>query len=213
MRSRLGLLAASALALSACATARTPSPEQVDVSPPATDGRAPSAERRAPPSPDVRFVTGMIAHHAQALEMTRLVPSRAAREEVRLIAGRIEASQQDEIDLMRAWLRRRGHDSATTAHAHHPGHASVGSGHDSMPGMLSAEEMARLAAATGPAFDRLFLELMIRHHEGALAMVAELLAAPRGADDPETFRLASDVDSDQRAEIRRMREVLQRTQK
>jgi uncharacterized protein (DUF305 family) len=74
--------------------------------------------------------------------------------------------------------------------------------------MLSAAELARLAAATGPAFERLFLELMIRHHEGALTMVAELLATPGAGQDSETFRLASDVDADQRAEIRRMRALL-----
>jgi uncharacterized protein (DUF305 family) len=74
-----------------------------------------------------------------------------------------------------------------------------------MPGMLTAAELARLAAATGAGFDRLFLEYMIRHHEGALAMVAELLATPGAGQEVEIFRLVSDVDADQRAEIRRMR--------
>jgi uncharacterized protein (DUF305 family) len=78
-----------------------------------------------------------------------------------------------------------------------------------MPGMLTPEEMAELAAATGPAFDRLFLERMIRHHEGALLMVAELLAAEGAAQAPEVFRFASDVEADQRAEIGRMRALLQ----
>ena len=78
-----------------------------------------------------------------------------------------------------------------------------------MPGMLTAEELARLEQARGEEFDRLFLELMIRHHEGALVMVGELFAAPGAGQDPEVFRLAMDVDADQRAEIRRMQAMLQ----
>jgi uncharacterized protein (DUF305 family) len=77
-----------------------------------------------------------------------------------------------------------------------------------MPGMLTPRELAQLERATGPTFDRLFLEGMIRHHEGALTMVAEFFATPGAAQEPEIFRLASDVDADQRAEIRRMRALL-----
>jgi uncharacterized protein (DUF305 family) len=146
---------------------------------------------------------GMITHHAQALGMTALVPARSARDDVRLLAQRIEVSQQGEIALMRRWLEAHGHDApAADAHSMHGA-----GGHAAMPGMLTPEEMARLAAATGPEFDRLFLVFMIRHHEGALAMVAELFGTPGAAQETGVFRLASDVDADQRAEIARMRRL------
>ncbi|HEX2208726.1 MAG TPA: DUF305 domain-containing protein [Longimicrobium sp.] len=153
---------------------------------------------------DVRFVTGMIAHHAQALEMTALVPARASSEGVKMMAERIDVSQRDEIRLMEQWLRGRGIavPAANSAHAHH------GGAHARMPGMLAPEEMHRLAAASGAEFDRLFLELMIRHHEGALQMVAELFNTPGGGQATDVFALASEVDADQRMEIDRMRAML-----
>jgi uncharacterized protein (DUF305 family) len=77
-----------------------------------------------------------------------------------------------------------------------------------MPGMLTDAELARLAAARGAEFDRLFLESMIRHHEGALVMVADYFKTPGAGQESEAYRLASDVDADQRAEIRRMRSLL-----
>jgi uncharacterized protein (DUF305 family) len=160
-------------------------------------------------APDVRFVQHMIGHHAQALRMAALVPTHARRADLRALAERIDISQRDELALMRRWLQARG--IAAPADDAHQGHAMPG--HDAadmaaMPGMLTPDEMARLDRASGPEFDRLFLEGMIRHHEGALTMVAELLATPGAAQDPEIFRLASDVDADQRAEIRRMRALL-----
>lgn len=151
---------------------------------------------------DVSFMQGMIAHHAQALAMTSLVPGRTTRPEIRLIAERIEVSQTDEIALMRGWLERRGEavPSPDASHEHHAAaHAAL------MPGMLTPAELDELTAATGADFDRLFLRYMIRHHEGALTMVAQLLATRGAGQDTETFLFASDVDADQRAEIRRMR--------
>lgn len=150
---------------------------------------------------DVQFMQHMIVHHAQALEMTSLVRERTTNEQIRLLARRIERSQEDEMARMRSWLRARG-AAVPDEHAHH-------SGHEGMPGMASAEELARLRAATGPAFDRLFLELMIRHHEGALVMVEQLFATPGAGQDPELFQFASHVDADQRMEIARMRRLLQ----
>jgi uncharacterized protein (DUF305 family) len=165
-------------------------------------GRAP---RRRANEADVRFMRGMIGHHAQAVRMTDLVPTRAARPEIRLMAERIAVSQQDEIAAMERWLRSRGEEvPSADAHQHH---GAAGGDHAGMPGMATPEEMARLAASTGAEFDRLFLELMIRHHEGALVMVAALLAAPGGGQDAEVYQLASDVEADQRAEIARMRRL------
>jgi uncharacterized protein (DUF305 family) len=149
---------------------------------------------------DVRFMQSMIGHHAQALEMTALLRERTSREDLRLLARRIDDSQTDEIKLMQHWLRVRGQE-VPGPHAHHgPGAL--------MPGMLTAEEMAKLAAARGPAFERLFLESMIRHHDGALVMVKALFATPGAGQEPEIFAFASDVDADQRMEIERMGALL-----
>jgi uncharacterized protein (DUF305 family) len=150
---------------------------------------------------DVKFMQGMIGHHAQALEMTALLYTRTTRADMKLLAERIDVSQTDEIKMMKRWLEARGL-AVPSEHAHHMPGATL------MPGMLTAEQMARLAAAKGEAFDRLFLEGMIRHHEGAVVMVAELFAAPGAAQESEIFDFASHVDGDQRMEILRMRGML-----
>jgi uncharacterized protein (DUF305 family) len=153
---------------------------------------------------DVRFMQGMIGHHAQALEMTALVPARTARAELRLLAERIRVSQESEIRTMEQWLLARGEQRPCLE----PGHQHGGMEHMLMPGMATSEQMARMAAATGAEFDRLFLESMIRHHQGALAMVAALFATPGAGQEPQVFGFASDVDADQRAEIARMEALL-----
>ncbi|CAN5776773.1 DUF305 domain-containing protein [soil metagenome] len=149
---------------------------------------------------DVHFMQGMIAHHLQAVEMTEMVQERTSSEAVRMLAGRIEASQADEILQMRSWLESRG-EIVPDAHAHHAG------AHAGMPGMLTREQLARLRASRGAAFDRIFLESMIQHHEGALVMVQELFAAD-GGREVEIYQFASHVDADQRMEIDRMRRIL-----
>lgn len=146
---------------------------------------------------DVRFMHGMIPHHAQALEMTGLISERTANQQIRRLAQRIEISQRDEIARMRRWLETRGEPVPGEHH-----HGAL------MPGMLTEEEMARLSAARGAKFDRLFLELMIHHHEGALVMVDELFTTDGAGQETEIFLFASHVDSDQRAEIARMRSML-----
>jgi uncharacterized protein (DUF305 family) len=145
---------------------------------------------------DVRFIHNMIAHHEQALVMTDLVPIRTENEVLRRLAHRIDISQKDEIARMKRWLEAR-REPVLEGHAHGP----------LMPGMLTEEELARLAAATGAEFDRLFLEFMIRHHEGALVMVADLFSTAGAGQEPELFTFASHVDADQRSEIARMRDV------
>jgi uncharacterized protein (DUF305 family) len=196
------LTAAAALfLLSGCAgtpTASAPAPTPANRSAP----HAAAALARYTAA-DVRFMQGMIAHHRQALEMAALVPERTANEAIRLLAERIDVSQQSEIARMQRWLARRGEPAASGAHGEHHG-----ADHASMPGMLSAEEMAQLAAARSADFDRLFLEGMIHHHEGALVTVDELFAAHGAGQEPELFQLASDVDADQRAEIARMQRLL-----
>ena len=149
---------------------------------------------------DIEFMRGMIGHHAQALEMTALRPTRSRLEPLRLLALRIEISQNDEIKAMQEWLVARGVAPGT--------HTAHGVGAPLMPGMLTAEEMARLTRATGTAFDRLFLEFMIKHHEGALVMVEKLFSTPGAGQEPQIFAFASDVVDDQRAEIARMAAML-----
>ena len=166
---------------------------------------------------DVRFMQGMIAHHAQALTMSALVPARTTRDAMHLLAERITVSQRDEIAIMRTWLQAHGqsapdpmaaHDMAGMAGMHHDMAGMPATADSTMPGMLTAEQLAALGAANGAAFERLFLESMIRHHEGALTMVKQLFASPGAAQDGDVFRFASDVDVDQRAEIARMRTLL-----
>lgn len=150
---------------------------------------------------DTAFMQGMIGHHAQALEMTELAYANSQSDDLKLMAKRIEVSQLDEIDMMKDWLQARG-EALPDEHAHHAGD------HALMPGMLTQAEMKRLAAAKGPEFDRLFLEGMIKHHQGALTMVKELFATPGAGQDAEIFAFASDVDADQAMEIDRMAAML-----
>jgi uncharacterized protein (DUF305 family) len=155
---------------------------------------------------DVAFMQGMIAHHAQAIEMAALVATRSTREDMHLLAQRIDVSQRDEIATMQRWLRSRHQEApgldASRQHHDADGHPML------MPGMLTPEEMAALAAATGPEFERLFLQGMIKHHQGALKMVADLFASHGAAQEPQISEFATDVDADQRAEIARMTAML-----
>jgi uncharacterized protein (DUF305 family) len=120
---------------------------------------------------------------------------------MKLLARRIDLSQVDEINMMRRWLQDRGQE-VPGEHAHHAPGAPL------MPGMLSPEEMARLAASTGPEFDRLFLEGMIKHHHGAIVMVDQLFASPGAGQESDIYAFASDVVADQSAEIDRMSAML-----
>ncbi len=149
---------------------------------------------------DVQFMSDMIPHHQQALDMTELVADRTARNRMIELARRIESSQKDEIAYMIEWLSARGEpvpDRDWRAHGHHHHHHG-------MEGMATEEQMEELEAASGDDFDTLFLELMIEHHRGALVMVEDLLAAPGAAQDPELFEFAREVKNDQDAEIERM---------
>ncbi len=147
---------------------------------------------------DVKFMQDMIPHHHQALIMSELARERAGDSALRELAERIHASQKDEIAFMQDWLAERG-EHAPEPDAHHAMHMS----HD-MAGMASPEDLERLAALRGADFDRLFLELMIEHHEGALKMVEALLETDGSAHDPVLFEFTTEVTNDQTAEIERM---------
>ncbi|PWE16903.1 DUF305 domain-containing protein [Marinicauda salina] len=153
---------------------------------------------------DVRFMQDMILHHHQAVEMSVLVDERTNSPALRAVAGRIQASQADEIAFMQTWLRRRGEDAPDPADDPHAGHG----GHGTMAGMATPDQMARLADASGTAFETLFLELMIAHHEGAVEMVDHLLDQPGSAYDPVLYEFVGDVKNEQQAEIRRMAALL-----
>ena len=176
----------------------------------AAGGCAGSTEAPEQPSPkpvsrypyteaDVRFMSGMIGHHAQALVMAALAPTHGASPEIRRLAERIAAGQQDEIATMQRWLRQRGEPVTEAHHAMH-GHR--------MPGMLTEAQMRELERARGPEFDRLFLTYMIQHHRGAVTMVKQLYATPGAAQDETVFKFADDVGVDQTTEIARMERML-----
>jgi len=209
---------ATALAgvLGCSANAVRPSPEPVRPITSGPDALTPAAQAKAdsgrPPytRADVRFMQGMIGHHAQAIVMARWAPTHGARADVQILAERIAVAQQDEITTMQRWLReRRETVPAADAHHEHAGMDMPGmSMPPMMPGMLTADQFAKLDAARGVAFDRLFLNYMIQHHQGAVAMVNQLLAVPAAAQDDDIFRFVADVNVDQTTEIDRMRVML-----
>jgi uncharacterized protein (DUF305 family) len=151
---------------------------------------------------DTLFMQDMIPHHNQAVQMSALVAERTNRPELVDVAGRIDVSQEDEIDFMQGWLRERGErvPDPTVHSAMHTTHK--------MAGMASPEQMAELAESEGTDFDRLFLSLMITHHEGAVTMVEALMEQPGAAYDPVLFEFTTDITNDQTAEIERMNALL-----
>ena len=196
--------------LAACSAATTQQSRDAD-----DPTRSPAAQAKAdggrPPytRADVRFMQGMIAHHAQALEMVALAPTNGARSDVRILAERIDVAQRDEINFMQRWLRERGETVPPVNAAHDmAGHQMPMSPGMMMPGMLTAEQMAELKAARGPEFDRLFLTFMIQHHEGAVTMVEQLFGSPGAGQEINVWRFAADVEADQGSEIARMRQML-----
>jgi uncharacterized protein (DUF305 family) len=170
--------------------------------PPGTKGVLP------PRSPaDVEFMQGMIMHHAQAVEMTALIPTHTDNPDLRSLGARISRSQADEIKFMKRWLAARG-ESTSMSMPGMPEMNRSGKPMALMPGMLSPEQMVALGNAKGAEFDRLFLAGMIQHHGGALTMVKDLFDAPGAGQDAELFNFVTDVDTGQRAEIRIMQAML-----
>jgi uncharacterized protein (DUF305 family) len=208
MRTLSRAAAAASLALAALAAGCGSAPPRqttqgLHQTPPAL-GRLPYSDA------DVDFISGMIPHHAQAVIMAGWAPTHGARHDVAVLCERIVVGQRDEIHLMQGWLRDRGlpvpDEHSTRMHMKMPN----GMEHDMlMPGMLSDEEMDALDKSRGPEFDRLFLEGMIRHHQGAIDMVDVLFKAYGGAQDEFVFKFANDVYADQNIEIDRMKQMLE----
>ena len=186
-------LSLSAIAGAACRSGAPATPA------PQPQGRpAPTASLPKYTHADALFMQGMIGHHQQALEMVALLKTHTTSRDMQLLGLRIEVSQNDEIKMMQIWLRTRG-ESVPDEHAMHMHDAKL------MPGMLSPEQMNQLAAAKDAAFDRLFLEFMIQHHNGALIMVKELTSTPGAGQESSVNAFAAEVEADQGAEITRMR--------
>jgi uncharacterized protein (DUF305 family) len=224
---RSGLMAGSTLvglfSLPVCAQQADPAtPVVVQPGAPGQPTRTlpPSTRATLPPrSPaDVRFMQGMIMHHAQAVEMTALIESHTTTKDLRLLGARISHSQSDEIKFMKRWLEARGEPTGEpispmmpempgmdmSSHSMHKMHTML------MPGMLTEKQMEALKKAKGEEFDRLFLTGMIQHHGGALIMVKDLFDTAGAGQDAELFNFATDVDSGQRAEIRIMQTMLRK---
>ncbi len=200
---------AAALLLSASGIAHAQSAQIVQPGAPGQASKTLTAEQatklaQASYTPeDTAFMQHMIVHHGQALEMAKLVKDRTNNADIVAVAGRIEASQADEITFMTSWLGERGEPSADPAMAGHAEHM-----HMMMKGMASPEDMKALADAKGSDFDRMFLTLMIAHHNGAVDMVTDLFKEDGTAADPVLFQFVSDIENEQNGEIKRMDKVL-----
>lgn len=202
------------VALAACAPARGPAGRAPLVDAGVAQAQADSA--RLPYSAaDVTFMTDMIGHHAQAIQISRWVPTHGADSSMRILAARIINAQTDDITLMRTWLHDRGKPvpsvdaNGVVSRPVDPNdeHAGHDMGH-TMAGMLTPEMLTELDAARGEAFEILFLQRMINHHRGAVSMVQTLIRSHGSALDETVFRFAAEVEVDQSTEIRRMLQML-----
>jgi uncharacterized protein (DUF305 family) len=209
------------LSLTALAQRATPAqPVVVQPGPPGAPSKTlpPSTRAALPPksAADVEFMQGMILHHAQAVEMTALIPSHTQNKDLRALGARISSSQSDEIKFMKRWLAARGESvpaNSTAMKMDMPGMDMSGTDHSHqamvmMPGMLTPQQMEALRKAKGAEFDRLFLAGMIQHHNGALTMVHDLFDTAGSGQDAELFDFATDADNTQRAEIKIMDTML-----
>ena len=203
LRRLLGGLAAvlASLPLAACTNDAPDQGERPPVIVPGAPGEpastlAPGQQLPPPPQPnaaDVSFISRMVVHHQQALDMAALVPERAADDQVKGVAARIADSQRPEIDTMNAWLRE---------HAHAGAHDMTDMG--AMPGMATPGQLDALKAARGGDFDTMFLRLMIAHHQGAIDMSHEV---QNQGSDVRVQEIADEVIAVQSGEINRMRGI------
>lgn len=189
-------IALTSIATAGLLTACGSSEEAVPPTPmPMMSSAAPSASVNTQAA-DIMFAQMMIPHHAQAVEMSDMALSQASSNDVKNLADQIKNAQAPEIEQMRGWLANWG--APETPVDDHSGH-SMGTG------MMTADDMAALSATTGPNFDRLWLQMMVSHHRGAIAMAEDVLVT---TNDPEVKKLAEAIIEAQKKEIASM-EVLQ----
>ena len=151
---------------------------------------------------DVSFATEMIPHHQQAVEMAELAADRAQSPEVRQLAQDIEAAQGPEIETMTQWLEDWGQETPSGS----MDHGDMGHGDSQgMPGMMDENEMMQLEQSDGSALDQMFLQMMVEHHEGAIAMARTEQA---NGENPDAVALAEQIETDQEAEIDEMKQLL-----
>ncbi|MEV0307546.1 DUF305 domain-containing protein [Nonomuraea fuscirosea] len=207
MRAALIVIASLVVVLTGCTSSTAPQAPRADSTAPVIAPGRPGEQARTlspgeaatavpsetPNAADVKYVQDMIVHHRQAMDMALLAPNRAESAKLKSLADRIKAAQGPEIQFMTSWLREQ-EQKVPDHHAAHEG----------MPGMATPEQMEALKAATGKAFDQLFLQLMINHHLGAIKMSEQVLG---GGIHIRIEELASDVSVTQAAEIRRMQEL------
>lgn len=203
MHLRTAIIAAAscslALTLSACGGAHDAASGDHSGSPAAASEAAASPSAAAA---DIAFAQLMIPHHQQAIDMAVMAEKGATTDEVRQLAAQIKGAQDPEIQTMQGWLTEWGAPTEMESMDGHEGHDMGGMSAD---GMMTAEDMDALAAATGPEFDQMWLEMMIAHHEGALTMAQDVLATTK---DPRVRELAQSIVDGQTAEITTMKEAL-----
>jgi uncharacterized protein (DUF305 family) len=205
---KLGLVAVAALAV-ACAGAARSRASAIAVGPEAAKAKAKADSARWPyTEADIRFMSTMIHHHAQAIVMAKMATTHDAGDAVLRLTQRIINAQTDEIGMMSRWLADRNQPVPEPNPAGEVMQMGGVTHTMLMPGMLTDEQMKQLDASRGREFDRLFLTFMIQHHRGAVEMVQGLLSHRGAANDEMVFKFAADVNVDQTTEINRMLEML-----
>lgn len=194
-KSLIGVAVFAAFAVTACGNDMAGMDHGSSSTTPAATSNAQAAGHNAD---DVTFAQGMVPHHAQAIDMAKLVPSRSINPKVLDLAKKVEAAQDPEIKKMNEWLAAWGAPTSTAGMDH-------GSGHGSMPGMMSMEDMGKLGQAKGAEFDKMWLDMMIKHHEGAIEMAKTELQKGSNAD---AKKLAQEIIDAQQKEITEMQGLL-----
>lgn len=154
---------------------------------------------------DVMFAQQMIVHHKSAVDMAEMATTRASSQQVKNLAADIKAAQGPEIDTMTSWLKAWGEPVTATDSSMSGMDSSTTGSSTSMPGMMSKEQMSGLDAATGSAFDAMFLQLMTIHHQGTVEMATTEQAK---GSNPQAIALAGEIESSQTAEVDQMKQML-----
>lgn len=207
----LGAAAALSLILAACGNNDTGSMDMSSMSSsstsssPATDASTAAVDGEHNDQ-DVMFAQMMLVHHQGAIEMADMATTKASSQEVKDLAATIKAAQEPEIEQMTSWLGAWGEPTeADSSMDGMGGDAMAGMDHSSMPGMMTQEQMTQLQNATGADFDRMFLQMMIEHHKGAVTMAE---TEQQQGQNTDAVELADSIVMSQNAEIEQMTQML-----